>query len=329
MPPDIALDAAPARAWSYRLVQLGLVWLLLFVMTFEEWAEMAHQWWNIDTYSHILLLPAIIAWLVWIKRDELSALVPEGWWPALGWFVAGFLLWLGGRALEINLFAQAGAVMTFQAAAIALLGLRVSLILTLPIAYSCFLVPFGDEIIPQLQAITAHLATWLTEASGVAMVADGIYIDTPAGLFIVAEACSGVKFLIAMVTLGMLVAFTCFESWSRRAWLMLACVIVPIIANGIRAWATIFIAQYVGAEAAGSFDHIVYGWFFFGIVIALVIGVAWRWFERDPEDAGWSLAEIEAMSTVAALERNTISASLIVAIMLAVAIAFAAAARLG
>ena len=329
MPPDIALAAAPARAWSSRLVQLGLVWLLLFVVTFEEWAQMAHQWWNIDTYSHILLIPAIIAWLVWIKRNELAALVPEGWWPALAWFGAGFLVWLGGRALDINLFAQAGAVMTFQGAAIALLGLRVSLILALPMAYSCFLVPFGDEIIPQLQAITAHLATWLTQASGVAMVSDGIYIDTPAGLFIVAEACSGVKFLIAMVTLGTLVAFTCFESWSRRAWLMLACVVVPIIANGIRAWATIFIAQYVGAEAAGSFDHIVYGWFFFGIVIALVLGFAWRWFERDPEDAGWSLAEIEAMPAVATFERKTMTANFIVAIMLAVAIVFAAAAHLG
>ena len=290
---------------------------------------MAHQWWNIDTYSHILLIPAIIAWLVWAKREDLTALVPEGWWPALAWFVAGFLVWLGGRALDINLVAQAGTVMTFQGAAIALLGLRVNLILALPIAYSCFLVPFGDEIIPQLQTITAHLATRLTEASGVAMISDGIYIDTPAGLFIVAEACSGVKFLIAMVALGTLVAFTCFESWTRRAWLMLACVIVPIIANGIRAWATIFIAQYVGAEAAGSFDHIVYGWFFFGIVIALVLGVAWRWFERDPEDAGWSLAEIEAMPVVTAFERKKISASFIVAIMLAVAIAFAAVAHLG
>ena len=110
---------------------------------------------------------------------------------------------------------------------------------------------------------------------------------------------------------------------------MLACVIVPIIANGIRAWATIFIAQYVGAEAAGSFDHIVYGWFFFGIVIAIVLGVAWRWFERDPEDAGWSLAEIEAMPAVKALERNTMPTTFIVAIMLAVAIAFAAGVRLG
>ena len=122
-----------------------------------------------------------------------------------------------------------------------------------------------------------------------------ILIDTPAGLFIVAEECSGVKFLIAMLALGLLVAHTCFASWNRRAWFLIACVVVPIIANGIRAWATIFLAQYVGAEAAGGFDHIVYGWFFFALVLALVLGVAWRWFEREPEEAGWTAAGIAAM----------------------------------
>ncbi|HCJ82661.1 MAG TPA: exosortase A, partial [Erythrobacter sp.] len=55
-------------------------------------------------------------------------------------------------------------------------------------------------------------------------------IDTPAGLFIVAEECSGVKFLVAMLALGLLVAHTCFASWNRRAWFLIACVVVPIIA---------------------------------------------------------------------------------------------------
>jgi exosortase/archaeosortase family protein len=62
----------------------------------------------------------------------------------------------------------------------------------------------------------------------------------------VAEACSGVKFLIAMVALGVLVANVCFRSWHRRAAFMALCVAVPILANGVRAWGTIYAAQYVG-----------------------------------------------------------------------------------
>lgn len=140
--------------------------------------------------------------------------------------------------------------------------MRASLLLALPIAFAAFLVPFGDEIIPPLQLITADIAIVLTRWSGVPASIDGIYINTPAGLFIVAEACSGVKFLVAMVTLGVLVCFTRFASWRRRAEFLAACVIVPIIANGVRAWATIFVAQYIGAEKATGFDHIVYGWVF-------------------------------------------------------------------
>jgi exosortase A len=226
-------------------------------------------------------------------------MVPSAWAPALIWLALGLVIWLGGRVLDINLIAQGGTIVIFQGVTLALLGPSIGMLLAFPLAYAFFLVPFGDEIIPALQFVTAEIATQLTIASGVETVVEGIHIDTPAGLFIVAEECSGVKFLIAMVALGVLVAYVRLSTWIRRLWLMLACLVVPIIANGIRAWATIFIAQYVGAEAAGSFDHIVYGWVFFGLVIALVLGVAWRWFDREPEDAGWSTGEIATLPFVA------------------------------
>lgn len=312
-------------SWRVFALRLLVAWAVLFTITFREWSQMAYLWWHVDTYSFILLIPAIVAWLAWMRRDELALLRPQGWWPGLLIVALGLLVWLEGRAMDIRLFAQAGTVLSFQGAAVTFLGLRASLILAFPIAYSSFLVPFGDEIFPQLQAITAHIATALTNFSGVDTVSDGIYIDTPAGLFIVAEACAGVRFLIAMIALGVLVVFTCFENWSRRAWFMLACFLVPILANGIRAWATIYVAQYVGAERAGSFDHIVYGWFFFGIVIALVLGVAWRFFERDPEQAGLTLRDVEALPLVAELKDKAVAANLALAAMLVVALLFAAA----
>ena len=290
---------------------------------------MAHQWWNIDTYSHILLILPILAWLVWIRRDEVALVEARGWWPGFLWCLLGLAICFVGRSADINLIAQLGVIVAFQGATFGILGLRVGLILAFPLAYMFFLVPFGDEIIPPLQYVTAEMATALTRFSGVETVADGIHIDTPAGLFIVAEECSGVKFLVAMVALGVLVAYSCFASWKRRMLFLLACVIVPIVANGIRAWATIFIAQYVGAEAAGSFDHIVYGWFFFGIVIALVLGVAWRWFEREPEEAGWSAQQVSALPMLQRLERNGASPALVLGATLTAALVFAVMPRLG
>lgn len=297
MPPEPAtlsatrFDRIPA-AWRTPLAALAAATLALGLGTAQSWGEMFHQWWNVDTYNHLLLVPIIIGWLVTLKADALARVEPRPFWPGLVIVAAALGLWWAGRINGINLLAHAGSVGALQGAVIAVLGLRVALLLGLPLGFATFLVPFGDEIIAPLQFLTADIATALTRWSGVAATIDGIYIDTPAGLFIVAQACSGVKFLMAMVTLGVLVCFTRFASWRRRGLFIAACVVVPILANGVRAWATIYVAQFVGAETATGFDHVVYGWIFFAIIVAALLAGAWRFFEREPEDYGWSPAAL-------------------------------------
>ena len=283
-------------AWASALTRFAVLIAAVMLMSAREWAEMIHQWWNIDTYSHILIIPFIIAWLVMMRREDLAKITPAAWWPGTLPFAAAIALWLLGRVTGLNLLAHAGAIGALQAGAVLVFGPRVALLLALPIGFAAFMVPFGDELIPALQIVTAKIAIALTHFSGVDGRIDGIHIFTPAGLFIVAEACSGVKFTMAMVALGTLVCFTRFDSWHRRAIFMAACIIVPIIANGVRAWGTIFVAQSQGAEFAAGVDHIVYGWIFFAIIIAIMIGGAWRYFERAPEDAGLSLATVENLS---------------------------------
>lgn len=312
MPPD-AVILHPVRPvmrlphqWRAPLAVLVAGILALGVVTAQSWQAMAHQWWNIDTYNHLLLVPFIIVWLAALKKDTLAKLTPQAFWPGLIALAAALGCWRVGEGLGINLVAQAGAVGAVQAAVVTVLGVRASLVLALPIAFAAFMVPFGDEIIPMLQAITAEIAIALTHASGVPAQIDGIYIDTPAGLFIVAEACSGVKFLVAMVTLGVLVCATRFQRFGTRAAFMAACVIVPILANGVRAWATIYVAQYVGAERATGFDHIVYGWIFFAIVLGVLLGAAWRYVEREPETYGWPAEAIAQWDWVARAEAFTL-----------------------
>ncbi|MFA9201834.1 MAG: exosortase A [Cypionkella sp.] len=309
------------------MVRLALAWAALITATFGEWRAMAHQWWNIDTYNHVLLVPAILAWLVWLRRDELARVEPRAWWPGLVWLGAGLVMSLAGRAVEVNLLAQAGALAALQGALLAMLGVRVALVLAFPLLYAAFLVPFGDELIPALQQVTAHIAIGLTHASGVPAISDGLVIDTPGGKFIVAEECSGVKFLVAMTALSVLVAWTGFARWQRRVALVVGAAVVSILANGVRAWGTIYVAQWVGAERAGGFDHIVYGWVFFACVIALVLGAAWRWFEREPAEAGLS-AEEAGRHPLAHLERFSTSPDVALAAIAAVAIGFAALAAL-
>jgi exosortase A len=271
-------------AWWLPLLQLALALAGLALLTRGDWGEMTRQWWNSSTCNHILLIPPILAWLVRLRWPELRKLQPQAWWPGLAWLGVGLLTWGLGRAAGVNLVAQLGAVAIVQSAIATVLGPRIVFGLLFPLAYMVFLVPFGDEIVPPLQAITAKMAVALTQASGVPASISGVFIDTPVGRFEVAEACSGVKFLVAMIALGTLVAHLCFRSRKRRAVFMAACAIVPVLANGVRAWGTIYVAQSRGVEFAAGFDHIVYGWFFFAFVMITLLAISWRYFDRAAND---------------------------------------------
>jgi exosortase A len=310
----VRLESVPAH-WRATLGALGATWLVLILAFLGDWADMARQWWDSSTYNHILLVPLIVGWLVWQRLGELAKLRAVAWSPGLVLFGGAMLLWVLGAFAGLSLARQAGAVGVLIASAITLLGPRVSVGLAFPLAYMTMLVPFGDELVPLLQMITAVLTIALTEWSGIPAAIDGVFIDTPAGLFEVAEACSGVKFLIAMIAFGLLTANVCFTSWKRRVVFMVFCLAVPILANGVRAWATILAAQYVGAEKATGFDHIVYGWFFFAFVIALVLAGAWRFFDRDPAAPMIEAERIEAIAVPARLERLALRLPLAVALL--------------
>nr|WP_232366585.1 exosortase A [Alteripontixanthobacter muriae] len=311
-------------AWRAPLATLAGVWLVTFLVTWREWLAMFAQWWNSSTYNHILFVPFILAWLVWHRREQLLKLPPEPWWPGVFGFGGALFLWLVGSVSGFNLAGQSGAVCTLIAGVIVVLGPQVAAGLILPLAYMLFLVPFGDELVPPLQSVTAEIVIWLTEASGIPAEIEGVFIDTPVGLFEVAEACSGVKFLVAMAALGVLVAATCFQRWRSRLIFMSVALALPIIANGIRAWATIYIAQSQGIAFAEGFDHIFYGWVFFALIMFLLLAIAWRWAERHPDDAAIDAGRILASPALSRLSEYRFSLRTALLTSLAALFAFAA-----
>lgn len=325
MPPESVMRLRQGQvllsAWRRGLALLAIAWTALIALFWADWAAMADQWWNSSSYNHILLIPALIAWLAWQRAGELRKIEPGSWWPGLLLACGMALIWLLGAFSGISILRQLGAVGLLMASVPALLGPRVTVGLLFPLGYMLALVPLGDEFVPALQLITAKITVALVHASGIPATIDGVFIDTPAGLFEVAEACSGVKFLIAMVALGAMIANVCFVSWRRRALFLAACVVVPVLANGVRAWGTIFVAQYVGGEAATGFDHIVYGWIFFAIVVALLLGGAWRFFDRPAGDALIDAQTINASPLLDRLESMGIGTLSALAGLITVALA--------
>lgn len=307
MPRNLALDAPIGRAWASLPAQwrralglLALAWAGNVLLFAGDWVAMFRQWWDSSTYNHVLLIPFILGWLIALRWREVVKIAPQGWWPGLVLFGGAGFLWLLGDFAGVSLATQLGVVLMAQASALTLLGPRASMGLLFPLAYMLFLVPAGDEMVPALQTITAAITMALLDVSHVPAHIEGVFITTPGGYFEVAEACSGVKFLIAMIAYGALVANVCFRAWPRRIAFMALCIAMPIFANGVRAWGTIYIAQSQGIEFASGFDHIFYGWIFFALVMALVMGAAWRFFDRAVEDR---MVDAEAICASPLLDR--------------------------
>jgi exosortase A len=278
------LPLADLDGWRGHLIALGVVAFAILALFFADLRSMVSIWWHASTFGHCLFIPPLIAWLVQQRLPGLRQLQPVAWAPGLTWLGIGAFAWLLGAAAGVAVVRHGALIVMLQGATIALLGPAVARALLFPLFYAFFMVPFGDEIVPPLQLVTARLTMILLDLSGVPAHMEGIFITTPTGYFEVAEACSGAKFLIAMTAYGTLVCNVCFRSWSRRAVFLTGALGLSILANGVRAFATILVAHLTTVDAAVGFDHVVYGWVFFAIVMTVVMAAAWPFFDRKPGD---------------------------------------------
>jgi exosortase A len=280
--------------WRRHSLILGAVAALFLLMFRTDAAGVAKIWWTSTTFGHCLFIAPVIAWLVWQRRTELAQVKPVAWWPGLVLVAVGGFGWLLGDAGGVALARHLGLVMMLQGAVVTLLGPNVARALLFPLCYAFFLVPFGEGLETPLQTVTVAITMPLLHLFGVPAHVDGVLITIPNGYFEVAEACSGAKFVIAMIAYGALVANVCFVSWRRRAIFMVVALIVPVIANGLRAFGTIYAAYLTSVERATGMDHIVYGWIFFGLVMAAVLAIGWRWFDRAPDAPVFDPATLQA-----------------------------------
>lgn len=281
--------------WRTALASIAGLWAALLVLFHRDVADLAGIYWNSTTFGHCLFVLPVVGWLVWQRRDEVARLVPAAWWPGLLPVAAGAGGWFLGDIAGVAFARHLGLVLMLQGTVVALLGPQVTRALLFPLAYLLFLVPFGEFLEGPLQDATVAMVMPMLALVGVPAHVDGVLITIPNGYFEVAEACSGAKFVIAMIAYAALVANVCYVSWGRRAAFAAMALVVPVLANGVRAFGTIYAAHLTSVEAATGFDHIVYGWVFFALVMAGVLAIGWRWFDRDPDAAWVDTTRIAAM----------------------------------
>lgn len=146
-------------------------------------------------------------------------------------------------------------------------------------AYLLFAVPLGQSLIPVMMEFTANFTVLLIQITGIPIYQDGLYFTLPSGNWSVVEECSGVRYLIASIALGSLYAYINYTSSIKRIIFIVFAIIVPILANGFRAYGIVMIGHLSGMKLATGVDHILYGWVFFGIVIFFMFYIGSFWWD--------------------------------------------------
>jgi len=272
--------AAIHPGWRTALPALVAV-LIGVVLLFAGTARsLVGVWANSETYAHGFLVLPISGYLVWRSRRQIAALAPRPEPLGLVLVAGAALLWLIGRFAAVQVLEHLALALMLQATVLTLLGRRVTRALVFPLAYLLFAVPMGQGLVPSLQNFTADFSVSALRWAGVPVFHDGNYIATPTGNFLVAKACSGVRYLIASLALGVLFAGITYRNWPRRLVFVALSLIVPIFANGVRAFGIIYLAYVSNNGLALGVDHILYGWLFFALVMFLLLAIGMR-FAQD------------------------------------------------
>lgn len=281
-----------ARKWRSVLPVLFFTLLTILVLYRETAMAMVGIWVRSETFTHGFLVLPITIWLIWRIRDQLAPLAPRpNYWILFVLVGTGFV-WLLGELATVGVLSQFALTTMLILAVIAFLGLPVARHITFPLAFLYWAVPFGEFALPQLMEWTANFTVLGLRLSGIPVFREGLHFVIPSGSWSVVEACSGVRYIIASLTVGSLFAYLSYRSFKRRLIFFGVALVVPVIANWMRAYLIVMIGHLSGNKLAVGVDHLIYGWLFFGIVIMTMFVIGSRWREDElPPPQGRSATE--------------------------------------
>ncbi len=269
--------------WRLAVLVLAVVWLALGLLYADTVATMVGIWYRSETFAHAFLVPPISAWLIWRQRGQLAPIHPRPQpWLLLGLFVAA-AGWLLADLVKVNSVSQLAWMAMLVISVPAVLGLAVASTILFPLLFLFFAVPVGEFMLPHMMEWTADFTVFALRLTGIPVYREGLQFVIPSGNWSVVEACSGVRYLIASFMVGTLFAYLNYRSTRRRVVFMLASLLIPIVANWLRAYMIVMLGHLSNNTIAVGVDHLLYGWVFFGVVVMLMFYVGGRWSEPDAQ----------------------------------------------
>ncbi|NIB43134.1 exosortase A [Pseudomaricurvus alkylphenolicus] len=261
------------QQWFRSLALLSCVQSALILAYFSTAESMASIWIRSGTFSHCFVVLPLAVWMIWERKHELSRLRTEpSLFPLIPILFAG-LAWLSAALVDILVVQQFAFVAVSAFLTWGVLGNQIARRIVFPLGFLFFMVPAGEVLVGPLMELTASTTVWLIQLTGIPVYREGMYLMLPTGNWSVVEACSGFRYLIASVTLGSVYAYLNYSTVSKRFYFILLSILVPIVANNLRAYGIVMIGHLSDMKLATGVDHLLYGWVFFGFVMAIMFWI--------------------------------------------------------
>jgi exosortase len=253
---------------------LSALFLLLYYSTLRGLLE---DWWNDPDYSHGMIVPFVAAYIVY-RRQEVMRRLPRypRLFPAIALILASQVVFLAGY-FGAEFFLQRSSIVVFLSGMIVLLlGWNYLRHLLLPLLLLELCIPLPAVLMNQitlpLQLLASEGAEVVLRTCGVSVYRTGNLLQMARQTLNVAEACSGIRSLVSLITLAVIMVSFTRVHWLARVVFVFSAAGVAIIANGIRVSAAGLLGYYVGMRYTVGLWHLVEGWSVFVIAFLLLSG---------------------------------------------------------
>lgn len=261
--------------WQAGALLLLLGWLYASILArlFLQWVGPNRD----PNFEHGIFVPLFALFVLWQDRKKLETMAPAPSWTGLPLVVLSLLMLILG-VLGAELFFSRVSLLILLAGLIVLFqGWALFRAVLFPWTFLILMIPIPNLILQQvtfpLQLQAARLATGLLELVGVPVLRQGNVIVLASIPLDVAEACSGIRSLLTLVTLAIIYGYlTETRKWVRVV-LAVAAVPIAVAANSFRVFGTGLLVQYWDPDKAEGFFHAFSGWLIFVVALIMMFAV--------------------------------------------------------
>ena len=272
--------AAVAR-WRFSPREWAVL-LFALVVAFIPFANVLQglfEVWNLKPeYSHGILIPILSLFLLWRQRDALAHTPFNGSWAGLPLIVLGGAMWYVAQLSTIYVIGQYAFLAVLYGLVLSLVGWEAFRQLRTPLLILIFMIPLpaflSNRLSLQLQLISSAIGAGVIRLLGITVFLEGNVIDLGTYQLQVAEACSGLRYLLPLMTLAFLLA--CFfraPLWKRIV-LFAASIPVAVLMNSLRIGLIGITVEFGGQKMAEGLLHFFEGWVVFMLSTGVLLLVA-------------------------------------------------------